>query len=347
MENIEINKLSQEDMEKSVNAYLEANNGFIGSFDTNLFSDGITKTIDENKLQEWFANPENFQNELEKLSVYYYIANSSVFQLYDLAVILPTLNYKITVEDKDDDYEDNKSKAKLSLKRVRHKQLTRDLISQTITSGTLCGLWVGTKRKPYLYVFDDLEYVFPAYRQNGEWVIWVDLSWFDTMRESQKDQVFKSLSPHVTRNDYDLYKKKPQDVRYVELPLNKSVCIRTHTLFRNQRLGIPWATQSFFEVLHKEKLKALEKSISNRVINSVAVLTLGNKEFDDSKISKKKRKTYHGVKVALKKNSKDGVTVVGIPHWASLDFPDIKTDGLDPKNLIVLTMILMLLLVEL
>lgn len=329
---IEINTLSPEDMEKVINAYVENNSGYAESFHTNLFSDGIVKTIDEKQLQEWFANPEEYQKELENLSLYYYISNSSVFQLYDLATILPNLNYKITNEEKDDSYEENKLNIKKVLKKVKHKQLTRDLVSQTVAAGTLCGLWVGNKRNPYLYVFNDLEYVFPAYMQQGKWVNWVDLKWFDSMTEAQRETTFSNLSPYVTKSDYKKYKTDPEKIRYVELPVNRSVCLRTHTLFRNQRLGIPWGTQTFFDVLHKEKLKALEKSISNKVINSVAVLTLGNDKFDDSAISKKKGKTYRGVKTALQKNSKDGVTVVGIPHWSSLDFPEIKTDGLDPKK---------------
>lgn len=332
MNEIQINTLSPEDMEKITNAYIENNNELTGSFQTGMFSDGILKTVDEKQLQQWFANPEEFQQELENLSLYYYISNSSVFQLYDLATILPNLNYKITVEQKDNLYEDNKLGIKMVLKKVKHKQLTRDLTSQTIAAGTLCGLWVGNKKNPYLYVFNDLEYVFPAYIQQGKWVIWVDLKWFDTMTDAQRETTLNNLSPYVALGDYEKYKKDPDKVRYVELPLNRSVCIRTHTLFRNQRFGIPWGTQTFFDVLHKEKLKALEKSISNKVINSVAVLKLGNDKFDDSQISKKKGKTYRGVKTALQKNSKDGVTVVGIPHWANLEFPEIKTDGLDPKK---------------
>ena len=191
---------------------------------------------------------------------------------------------------------------------------------------------LGSKASPYLFVFNDLEYVFPAYIKNGEWVLWFDLSWFDIMTEFQRDFMIESLSPYVTASDYARYEKNPDDIRFLELPIDKTVCLRTHTLYRNQRLGIPWGTQSFLDNIHKEKLKDLEKSISNKVINSVAVLTLGNKEFTDATIGSKKNKVYRGVRVALQKNHTSGVTVVGIPHWSTLEFPEIKTDGLDPKK---------------
>ena len=98
-------------------------------------------------------------------------------------------------------------------------------------------------------------------------------------------------------------------------------------------LGIPWATQSFFDTLHKQKLKDLEKAIANKFINSVAVLKLGDKDHDDDVIKNKKRRVYSGVKTGLERNtSVTGITVIGIPYWTELDFPEIKTDALDPKK---------------
>lgn len=329
---VQINELTPADMEKALNEYM-GNSDITDSFITQMFSDGITPTINAKDLKQWLSSPEEYQKELENLATYYYITNSSVFQLYDLAEVLPSLSYKIITEEKDNNYETNKALIKKSLKKVKHKQLTRDLITQTIASGTLCGMWIGGKKNPYLFVFNDLNYVFPAYIKNGEWVLWLDLSWFDKMTEFQREFMLENLHPHVTESDYQAYKKSPQDVRYMDLPLEYTVCIKTHTLYRNQRFGLPWGTQSFFDNIHKEKLKDLEKSISNKVINSVAVLKIGNEYYKDTDIpAGKKSKVYRGVRTALQKNNADGVTVIGIPDWTNLDFPTIKTDGLDPKK---------------
>lgn len=329
--NIQTRELTPADMEKALNEYMQ-NSDVTDSFITQIFNEGISPTVDIKNLKNWLANPEEHQQELENLATYYYITNSSVFQLYDLAEVLPTLNYKTVVDEKDNDYESNKITIKKALKKVKHKQLTRDLITQTIASGTLCGMWIGGKKNPYLFVFNDLEYVFPAYIKNGEWVLWLDLSWFDKMTEFQREFMLENLYPHVTESDYQAYKKNPQDIRYMDLPLEYTVCLKTHTLYRNQRFGLPWGTQSFLDNIHKEKLKDLEKSISNKVINSVAVFTLGNDKFTDAEISSKKGKVYRGVKTALQKNNQDGITVVGIPHWTDLKFPTINTEGLDPKK---------------
>lgn len=332
MNNVQINRLTEEDVQKAFNEYMQ-NTEITEGFIAQIFNDGIIKTVDLKDVKDWLSNPEEYQKELERLATYYYISNSSVFQLYDLAEVLPTLNYKITAEEMDKSYKDNKILIKKLMKKVKHKQLSRDLITQTIATGTLCGIWVGKKTNPYFFVFNDLEYVFPAYIKNGEWVLWLDLSWFKTMSEAQREFMIESLSPYVTMSDYEKHVNEPNEIRFVDLPVERTACIKTHTLFRNQRLGLPWGTQSFFDNVHKEKLKDLEKSISNKVINSVAVLSIGNDEFTDSNLgAKKKKKVYRGVKSALQKNNADGITVLGIPHWSSLEFPQVKTDALDPKK---------------
>ena len=332
MSKIEIKELSQEDIRIAINEYIQSDE-FSDSFVAEIFDNDILRGVDSQKVKDWLSSPEEYQQELEHLSLYYYITNSAIFQLYDMAEVLPTLKYRIRTIEKDEKYEDNNLLIKRLLKKVKHKQLTRDLITQTAVSGTTCGIWVGNKKNPYLFIFNDLEYVFPAYIKDGDWALWLDLSWFDTMTEFQKEFMFESLKPHVTENDYNKYNDNPEEIRYIELPLDRTICLRTHTLYRNQRLGIPWGTQSFFDNIHKEKLKDLEKSISNKVINSVAVLTLGNDVFTDDKLNKnKKNRTYRGVKTALQKNNAEGITVIGIPHWADLDFPSIKTEGLDPKK---------------
>lgn len=328
--------LEQDQLEKSVNEYIgRTQEDIFGTFQSQIFQDDIIKTVDASTVQRWLANIDSYIEDLEKLTAYYYISNPNVFQLYDLAGILPSLNYKITAINKDAHYKSNVTKLNQMTKIVKHKQLTRELITQLIGTGTLCGLWVGTSKKPFLYIFDDLKYVFPARRstEDNGWVIWLDFKWFDNMNDIQRSYLFDVLYPYVKESDYKEYKKNQEKVRFIELPYDRSVCLRTHTLNVNQRFGIPWATQSFIDLLHKEKLRNLEKSIANKVINSVAVLTLGNEKYTDSELKGKKKVTYGEVKRGLEKNqTTNGITVIGIPHWASLVFPDIKTDGLNPEK---------------
>lgn len=312
---------------------------FVNGFISNIFSDGIISEVDVETLKKYFASPDNYQKELESITQYYYISNGEVFQLFDMAKVLPTLNYKIDAFDKNKQYDKNANIINKMLHKVKHKTLTRDVISQTITSGTLCGIWLGGKNNPYFYVFDNLQYVFPSHRINGEWVVTVDLEWLSKMSDNEREVFFSNLSPYITESMYKKYKSNTtnEKYKYIHLPQDRTSVILTHTLKRNQNRGIGWAVQGMYDILHKKKLRDLEKTVANKIINAVAVLTVGsdkNPEYANIKLpSPLKKKIHSGVKAALEKNSTNGVSVITIPEFAQLVFPDIKADGsLDPKK---------------
>jgi hypothetical protein len=327
-----------EPLDRSTNTLQDfMSSGKYGAFTSKMFSDGIIQEVKAEDLKKYMSNPDVYHKELEKIATYYYISNGDVFQLFDLAKVLPTLNYKIEVDEKTKTFEANLSTCnKVLTNTVKHKSLTRDLISQVITSGTLIGLWLGDKKKPYLYVFDDLEFVFPAYRKQGEWVAWIDLAWFDSMTQVQRDAEFENLSPFVTVTDYENYKTDRTKCQYVELPLERTVVLRTHTTSRNQRLGVGWATQGFYDIIHKKKLKDMETTVANKIINAVAVLTIGSETGDKTanlQLDKNlKRKVFGAVKTALDKGNSQGVTCIALPEWGKLDFPDLKSEALSPDK---------------
>src|SRR6185312_11199791 len=86
-----------------------------------------------------------------------------------------------------------------------------------------------------------------------------------------------NLSPFVTEADFKKYQANTmkQEYRYKDLPQDRTFTINTGTLKRNQGLGTSWVTSGLYDVLHKKKLKDVESSIANKIINAVAVLTIG------------------------------------------------------------------------
>jgi len=330
--------IENQEIQRETFDYQDYTTTYSDGFIAKLFSDGIVNEVQAETLKKWFSNPDSFQKELEKVAEYYYISNGEIFQLFDLARTLPTLNYKLDAFDKSKSYEKNATSVNKVLHRIRHKTLTRDIITQTITAGTLCGIWLGDKSNAYFYIFDDLNYIFPSHMKNGQWIVTVDMTWLEMMTEDQRSITFENLSPYITEAHYKKYISSRTKYKYVDLPSDRACVIRTHALKRNQNRGVGWAAQGLFDILHKKKLKDLEKAVANKIINAVAVLTIG----DASKIPENtnlklpkgvKRKVHGGVKGALEKSNKDGITVVSIPDFAKLEFPDIKSgDSLDPKK---------------
>ncbi|MBD1379206.1 hypothetical protein [Metabacillus arenae] len=333
---VEIKEYSPEEYERALNDYQSYMNTFVEGFFSDMFSKGIIDEVDMETLKKYFANPDDHQKEIENLAQYYYISSAEVHQLFELVESLPTLNYKIDAFDKGKSFDKNISVCNKILHKVKHKTLTRDILKQEITAGTLVGMWLGDKTKPYPYIFDNLNYIFPAYRKNGEWQVTVDLNWFKEMTDLNRKMQIRNLSPHITEQDYDDFLKDPTENQYVELPQDRTFVLRTHTLKRNQNLGNSWVTVGLYDVLHKKKLKDVERSIANKIINAIAVLTIGSDKNDDERNTKLppqlKKKVHSGVKAAMEKNESNGITVVAIPNYAKIEFPDVKTDGLDGKK---------------
>lgn len=343
---IEIEQLQQRinELEKQYqNSYDQVIDAFTEHFVMDLYNKDIIKRISTETLQTWFANPDENMDKINSLLTYYYIVDGNIFQLFDLIFTLPELDYRITALDKDENSQEDLRIIKYFLeKKIRHKELTRDLLVQLASKGTLLGTWLGNKKDPYFYTFDNLKYAYPYGRYRGKMVGVIDLEWLKDKSNEEREQIFRNLSPLITKRKYENYENetnpdKKKELRYITLPIDKSLVERVHTLSRNQRLGIPFGTQSLFDIQHKQKLKDLETSIANKIIRAMAVLKFKGKDDNDIKVSPSdKKKVFAGVKKALEKNNKDdGITVIALPDFSSIDFPTPVEKGdklLDPDK---------------
>jgi len=335
---VDYNIETEDEFEKQLNAYNDFIEAFIENFQTDLYASGIINHITPEDLQKYFRNPDKNVEMLSKVTEYFYISTGEVHMLFELLESLPTLKYKIESWDQPDNHEKHIAMINKTLHKVKHKRLTRDVLKQTAADGTLVGIWLGNKNNIYPYIFDSPKYAFPAYRKNGEWVVHFDLEYIDKrFKEFGKKVFFENLSPYITEQHYQRYMKtRSEEDQYVELPQNRTFVVNTHTLKRNQGLGTGWANSALFDILHKRKLKNVEQSIANKIINAIAILTIGsekNEKYANLALGKSvKRKVLAGVKKALEKSKDGNVPVVGIPEFAKLEFPDVKADGLDGKK---------------
>lgn len=259
-----------------------------------------------------------------------YTSGGEIYQLYTLFRSLPKLNYKIKVFDrKQPNFEDNLIKCEKTLHTVGYKRLARDLIGQLVSKGTVICMWMGNKSNPYLYVFDKVDYVFSPYRRNGESIAVFDLSYLDNMKDSEKERFYENFKEIKLKQNYAKYQKDREKYQYLELPPDKASVLRINTLIRNQRVGFPMGIQSLFDINHKKELRTLESNIVNKIIKSIAVLTIGDDKHEYNDINPSLRqKIISSVKTAIKKSANaDGVPVSILPHFANLKFPDI--DGTD------------------
>ena len=309
---IEIERLQQKVYElensKKFNSYDEVVNSFVDGMIIEMQNN--IKTVSLDTLQTWFNNPDRYMEQISNLLTYYYIIDGNMFQLYDLIFSLPDLNYKITAFDKTiPTYKEDMIKIKQALERkVRHKELTRDLLVQLAHDGTLLGTWLGSSKEPYFYTFNNLNYIYPYGRYKGKMIGTIDLKWLDELQEEERQLIYNNLSPLVSESKYKLWKqttdtKKRKELQYINLPSDKTLVARIHTLNRNQRLGIPFGTQTLFDIQHKQKMKELERSIADKIIRAIAVLKFRGKDDNEVRVKESlKRDVFNKVKKALERN---------------------------------------------
>lgn len=314
------------------NSYEDYTSDFTMGWLSESNGSGAFATISDNDIDKWLSNPNSYFTEIINLMKYLAISDSNIYQLYQILTSLPTLNYKVhtmnvdkKTKDKDINLINN------ALVKVRYKQLSRELLMQGNVEGTVVAMWLGGKSNPYLHIFSNIRYVFPAFRRHGEWVCVCDMSWFDNMQEAERTYIFEELSPYVTQNDYDNYKKNQDEFQYKELDSKRTCVIRFNTMSRNQRLGLPSGTQVIKDIQHKQVLKQLDESISANVIDKIPVLQIGSNEKPNETIPKKVRRNIgSSVFKVLQGSKNDGkLGLITIPEYCNLTFLESDTDEMD------------------
>lgn len=312
------------------------------AFYSDLYTQGLVKDVSEETLQKYMASPLKYKKQLSKYMMYLYYSNGSVHNLFDMIKTLPSLEYKIKSLKVNAQSDKHTFECRKAMKEVNHKELTRDILMQLASMGTVLGLWCGRessadKSTPYLILFNDFNFVFPGRRVKGKQRLWLDLAYLDSASWTIDEKIDKieNLAPYVTIDDYLVYKEKGEEYRYIELPEERTVCIRANTVNRGQKFGVPFGTSAIFDIKHKQKLRNLEQSVSNKIINALAVLTIGIDGSDTStykKLGEKlTRSVFQSVKTGLTNGGDDkkNMAVVGLPEWAKLEFPDLSTDALE------------------
>lgn len=315
------------DYKHGMNTYEDYIGKYINVEQIEKFSTDITNVMTEDDLVKLLSSPDTNKNKIERLIKFYLYTNSNMGQTIDIPASLPSLNYSIKVIERSNQYEKNITLLNKMLLKVKHKYLTRQLLNQCLAEGTVCGIWLGSTKEPYPYVFQDLRYFFPVDRSLNTWEIIADLEYFDAFKEEERVKMFEKLSPHITQAMYNAYKTNPTENKYVSLPTDKTFSISTKTYKFYQRYGIGWLTPLLMDENFKKKMKNMDKAIADKFIKNILLCTIGNEKYPYEKISKgKKRSLLSGVKKAIQNAKSDqSATIVGVPEWT-------KIENLVPKS---------------
>lgn len=308
-------------------------------FASGLFNSGIIKDVTPEQLQKYFASPDVYQDIISDISEYFYIISGEIHQMYEMIEALPKLTYKIKRFDTDENTEVNILKIKKYLHKINHKRLTRDLLKQLTSYGNVAGVWLGKKSNFYPYIFTDFEYVSSGFRNiKGNWQLEIDAGLFQCIPEQQRNLLIREFKPLMSKEEYNLLLKG--ELLSFIVPEERTIFLGTGKLNRNQFVGTSWIAPVMLDVLHKRKLKDVEQTVANKIINAVAVLTVGSFDGKDSsgdnlsrdfnKIPEPLVNNLHdNVKRAISDGKGSGISLITLPNFADIKFPKIDSDALD------------------
>lgn len=306
---------------------------------------GTYKEIKPQTVKNYLANPQLHINDIEGLMAYAYRAFPEIGQLYNNVRNLPDLKYQINVMNKPSNAKKH-SKAvdeiNQGLQSVSYKQLTRDLLAQIASSCAVIATWLKNDQGGYyLHIFDDNDLCHPHHMENGEWVAAIKL---DVLKQKENNYVLKSFSdknrsPYTAQQIKDS-ERKSSEIKEIFLPIESTAVIRFNTLSRNTPYGIPMGLNAVLSLLHKKHLQDLEKSVANKIIGSIIVLTVGetgSKDWHDNNWTaipqKVKSGVLSGVENALNSTKENGTKVVSIPNFVKYEAQDNKVENtLDPEK---------------
>lgn len=248
---------------------------------------------------------------------------------------IPTLNYHLVWSSYDDPEKIRKYDKKVDdfLDELDIKKLIRDGIYEVCELGTvpLCN------RKNKYIQFLELNELRIQKQRNGKWVVEYDLMNIKSKVKSNQFNnhmvAMQSLPDEVNPTSFNLYLNKGEDYRYVELNDADVISIDSN---RNYPYGLPYSFGAWIPLLQKEIINRVERSVSDRLIKSVVILTAGNIGGQDGKPAPKELIEHYFKQVkdllAKKDNVRNytdgemtGSGVIAIPDFFNLKTLEVDT----------------------
>lgn len=244
---------------------------------------------------------------------------------------LPTLRYSLLWSDYSDVERNAKLEKKIKqfLNNINIIKLVRDGLYETALLGTL----VTCLRKNKYVQFLDLDDIDISYQRNGRWIVRYDLKSLDNIKDVQaKKATIDSLPDEVTVAKYNAYKKtKDESRRFIELSNCHVINLGNE---RNTPISYPMTFGSWIPLAQKEIIDNVERSIADRLIKDVVVLSAGWLDKDQTKPVPKEviAQYFKQISNTLQKKqatgkgaNESGTASIAIPHFLKLDTLEIDS----------------------
>lgn len=283
-------------------------------------------------LYRYLQNPYSNIKDIQKSSKYLTNKNGIVKEVLRTFKSLPTLDYVLSWSVIDDEKKLKKYEKKVHdfLREIDLKSFVRDGLYEVGEMGTVVTC---LRNKKYVQ-FLDLDDLRINKQRNGKWVVEYDLKTIDGYKQvSDKTAIIESLPKEVTLAKYNLFKNKGDDHRYVEL---KNCDVIPSDSHRNFPYGLPITIGSWGAILQKEMINRVERSVADRLIKQVLILSAGHLDSAGEKPVPKEVVQAYFKEVSKLMQKKEGINqrnndgsgtgTIALPHFLKLETLKVDTE---------------------
>lgn len=291
-------------------------------------------------LQRYLQNPYGHLKQIRNASKYLINKHGILKDVVRMIKTLPTLKYSLNWSVQDNkEIEEYEGVANQFLEDIEVVKFIRDGLYETAVEGTVVPCLRAKKYVQFLEL-DDLKI---DKMRNGKWIVEFDLATLDNIRDTQeKIDKINSLPDEVTLEKYNKYKNTKDDKdRYIELKNCEVVALDN---LRGTPYGLPYTIGAWSAILQKELIDDVEKSVSERLLTQILILTAGHYDKEGKHPVDKELITLYFNEVASLLNQKDnarstnragkvnGSGLVAFPNFFKLEALDLDAT-MFPKEL--------------
>lgn len=284
-------------------------------------------------IHRYLQNPYQHITQIRNTSTYLTNKHGVLRDVIRMARSLPTLKYGLNWSSLKEDLDVDKHEHEVNnfLDGIDAVGVVRDGLSEVAELGTVV---MCLRSKKYVQ-FLDLEDVVINKQRNGRWVVEFDLKSLDVIRDFQeKLQKIGSLPDEVSVGRYNRYKKSNDEkLRYVEIKNCEVISLDAR---RNSPFGLPMTIGSWLPILQKEVINKVERSVSDRLVKQILILSAGHMDKDGTRPAPKELIDFYFKEVSSLIQQKDGhrrnnsgdnsgTGVVAFPDMFKLDALEVDT----------------------
>ena len=309
--------------------------GGLNDYITQYGSGSSLADIKLEDLYKYLQNPylESNMKNIQKSSKYLTNKNGIIKEYLRTFKSLPTLAYMLSWSEVDDEKKLKKYERKVNdfLKEIDMKSFVRDGLYEVGEMGTLVTCLRNKKYVQFLDL-DDLRIV---KQRNGKWIVEYDLQSISTsIGVLDEHSIIESLPDEITQEKYNLYKnKKSEEYRYVELKNCDVIPADSH---RNYPYGLPITIGSWASIIHKDIINRVERSVADRLITQVVVMSVGTTDPEGLKPPDPNLIASYFKNISNLMQKKDGINqrgnetsgtgAIALPHFIKLDTLNVNTE---------------------